>query len=123
MKKKLTEGNDRVKMAAVSGKKKFLKEASEGKVCPSLYLVEQFVTRCDEGCRKTSLSGKISVEKHKEIESEERKIQKIQGREKSFPSYGRVRIVSSKRRFVKLMISCVGTEHVPVRKSHPLSVT
>ena len=52
-----------------------------------------------------------------------RGFKKIQGREKSFPSYGRVRIVSSKRRFVELMISCVGTEHVPVRKSHPLSVT
>ena len=77
--------------------------ASEGKVRPSLYLVEQFVTRYDEGCKNKSLSGKISVEKHKEIESEER-IKKIQGREKSFPSYGRVkmRIVSFKRPFVKL---------------------
>ena len=55
--------------------------ASEGKVRPSLYLVEQFVTRYDEGCKNKSLSGKISVEKHKEIESEER-IKKIQGREK-----------------------------------------
>lgn len=59
--------------------------------------------------------------KNKEIESEER-IKKIQGREKSFPNLGRVRIVSSKRPFVKLMISCVGAEHVLVRKSDLLSV-
>ena len=71
-KKKHAEGIDRVKIAAVSGKKNFSREASEGKVRPSLYLVEQFVTRCDEGCKNKSLSGKISVEKHKEIESEER---------------------------------------------------
>ena len=103
MKKKLAEGIDRVKIAAVSEKKNFSRVASEGKVRPSLYLVEQFVTRYDEGCKNKSLSGKISVEKHKEIESEER-IKKIQGREKSFPSYGRVkmRIVSFKRPFVKL---------------------
>lgn len=52
---------------------------------------------------KTFLSGKISVEKHKEIESEAR-IEKIQGREKMFPSYGRakMRTVSFKRPFVKL---------------------
>ena len=82
MKKKLAEGIDRVKIAAVSEKKKnFSRVASEGKVRPSLYLVEQFVTRYDEGCKNKSLSGKISVEKHKEIESEER-IKKIQGREK-----------------------------------------
>ena len=92
-----------MKIAAVSEKKNFSREASEGKVRPSLYLVEQLVTRCDEGCKNKSLSGKISVEKHKEIESEER-IKKIQGREKSFPSYGRVKmtIVSFKRPFVKL---------------------
>ena len=103
MKKKLAEGIDRVKIAAVSEKKNFSRVASEGKVRPSLYLVEQFVTRYDEGCKNKSLSGKISVENHKEIESEER-IKKIQGREKSFPSYGRVkmRIVSFKRPFVKL---------------------
>lgn len=103
MKKKLAEGIDRVKIAAVSEKKKFSRVASEGKVRPSLHLVEQFVTRYDEGCKNKSLSGKISVENHKEIESEER-IKKIQGREKSFPSYGRVkmRIVSFKRPFVKL---------------------
>ena len=58
MKKKLTEGNDRVKIAAVSEKKNFSREASEGKVRPSLYLVEQFVTRCDEGCKKKSSSEK-----------------------------------------------------------------
>lgn len=45
--KKKTEGNDRVKMAAVS-EKKFLKGGKWGKACRSLYLVEQFVTRCDE---------------------------------------------------------------------------
>lgn len=47
-KNKLAEGNDRVKIAAGSEKKNFSREASEGKVRPSLYLVEQFVTRCDE---------------------------------------------------------------------------
>lgn len=71
MKKKLAEGIDRVKVAAVS-EKNFSREASEGKVRPSLYLVEQLVTRCDEGCKNKSLSGKIFGEKHKEIESEER---------------------------------------------------
>ena len=48
MKKKLAEGIDRVKIAAVSEKKNFSRVASEGKVRPSLYLVEQFVTRYDE---------------------------------------------------------------------------
>lgn len=61
-----------MKVAAVSEKKNFSREASEGKVRPSLYLVEQLVTRCDEGCKNKSLSGKIFGEKHKEIESEER---------------------------------------------------
>lgn len=70
MNKKLAEGIDRVKVAAVS--ENFSREASEGKVRPSLYLVEQLVTRCDEGCKNKSLSGKIFGEKHKEIESEER---------------------------------------------------
>lgn len=58
MKKKLTEGNDRVKIAAVSEKKISQGRQVEGKVRPSLYLVEQFVTRCDEGCKKKSSSEK-----------------------------------------------------------------
>ena len=47
-----------MKIAAVSEKKNFSREAREGKVRPSLYLVEQFVTRCDEGCKKKSSSEK-----------------------------------------------------------------
>ena len=34
--------------------------------------LNRFVTRCHESCKKKSLSGKISVEKHKEVEIEER---------------------------------------------------
>ena len=52
-----------------------------------------------------------------------RGFKKIQGREKSFPSYGRVkmRIVSFKRPFVKLYdILCWHWLYAPVRKSHPI---
>ena len=57
-----------MKIAAVSEKK-----ISQGRQVKSLYLVEQFVTRCDEGCKKKSSSEqKYPLKKHKEIESEER---------------------------------------------------
>ena len=101
MKKKLTEGNDRVKIAAVSEKKISQGRQVRGKSGQVCIWLNSLLRGVMKVVKRNLHLKKISVEKRKEIESEER-IKKIQGREKSFPSYGRVRIVSSKRPFVKL---------------------
>ena len=103
MKKKLAEGIDRVKVAAVSEKKISRGKQVRGKsgqVCIWLNSLLRGVMKVV----KTNLYLEKSSVKSIKRSKVKRGFKKIQGREKSFPSYGRVkmRIVSFKRPFVKL---------------------
>ena len=81
MKKKLTEGNDRVKIAAVSEKKISQGRQVRGKSGQVCIWLKSSLRGVMKVVKRNLHLKKISVEKHKEIESEER-IKKIQGREK-----------------------------------------